>query len=74
MNGNGVHCVSLPAPSLSHLMYAMEVSPAGRRRGGLWTVLWTVGPVLMTVETVLVVVVTVETTLMVVVTGGMSWL
>ena len=22
---NGVHCVSLPAPSLSHLMYAMEV-------------------------------------------------
>ena len=25
---NGVHCVSLPAPSLSHLMYAMEVSPA----------------------------------------------
>jgi len=25
---NGVHCVSLPAPALSHLMYAMEVSPA----------------------------------------------
>lgn len=26
MNGSG--CVSLPAPSLSHLMYAMEVSPS----------------------------------------------
>ena len=25
---NGSPCVSLPAPSLSHLMYAMEVSPS----------------------------------------------
>ena len=25
---NGVPCVSLPAPSLSHLLYAMEVSPS----------------------------------------------